>query len=678
MFKKIQLRILQSPFTFYLHPVLISIFHYHKITMRQILNLLSIALLSALSFTLSAQSISGNISSLSTETDLGYANIDLYQGTELIASVLADKEGKFNIKLDTGTYRAEVIYAGYKKITKSIRVTSDENVDFEMKEDAESKYKPRIPKLEKDRADGDTEPYLFDDAVERMSYDKEISSSPIRSKKALSSTSVMSASGKGIASGDYRMPPEQGEAGKLTAGEINDFSKWDLWTDLKEGEFDQYSKLWNYDASNRYMFQLTDILGLPLADATVKLVNKEGKVFYQARTDNTGKAELWESILLGEEAEVRGFGQKLSITGEYAGEVFTLRRARKIQDGINSIELNVACDQSQKVDIAFVVDATGSMSDELNYLTAELNDVMFKSKEISTTLNFSFANVFYRDHGDAYLTQKQEFTRVLSESVSFISEQRAGGGGDFEEAVEVALDTAVNGLNWSANARARIIFLILDAPPHNTPEIQEKLRRISLQAAAKGIRIVPLVASGINKGTEYLMRSIALATNGTYAFLTDDSGIGGSHLKPSTDSYEVETLNDLLVRVIKSYTYMPDCEQELPELNLNYPSDSISYTPIDTTTTDTSSVVDNPSQPVDVTWNYYPNPTRGLVNIKASVDILELYITDLSGKVLQVVKDIKADNVVQADLSGYASGIYLIRYPVGKRWVSGKVVLNRG
>jgi hypothetical protein len=339
------------------------------------------------------------------------------------------------------------------------------------------------------------------------------------------------------------------------------------------------------------------------------------------------------------------------------------------------VELAIDCGQSQKVDIAFVVDATGSMSDELNYLTAELNDVMFKSKEISSTLNFSFANVFYRDHGDAYLTRKQEFTRVLSESVSFISDQRAGGGGDFEEAVEVALDTAINGLNWSTEARARIIFLILDAPPHNTPEIQEKLIRISLQAAAKGIRIVPLVASGINKGTEYLMRSIALATNGTYAFLTDDSGIGGGHLKPSTDSYEVETLNDLLVRVIKSYSYMPDCEQTLPELDLNYPSDTVVYSPIDTTKLDSSSM--SPIKPIEVTWTFYPNPTRGIVNIKANVAIAELYITDLSGKVLQVVKDIEADKVVQADLSGYASGIYLIRYPVGKRWVSGKAVVVR-
>jgi hypothetical protein len=120
---------------------------------------------------------------------------------------------------------------------------------------------------------------------------------------------------------------------------------------------------------------------------------------------------------------------------------------------------------------------------------------------------------------------------------------------------------------------------------------------------------------------------------------------------------------------------MPDCEQTLPELDLNYPSETVVYSPLDTTKVDSSTV--SPVKPIEVTWTFYPNPTRGIVNIKASVDITELYITDLSGKVLQVVKDIEADKVVQADLSGYASGIYLIRYPVGKRWVSGKVVVVR-
>jgi hypothetical protein len=35
-------------------------------------------------------------------------------------------------------------------------------------------------------------------------------------------------------------------------------------------------------------------------------------------------------------------------------------------------------------------------------------------------------------------------------------------------------------------------------------------------------------------------------------------------MEPSTDHYDVESLNDLLVRVLKSYTYMPDCQQQTP------------------------------------------------------------------------------------------------------------------
>ena len=42
------------------------------------------------------------------------------------------------------------------------------------------------------------------------------------------------------------------------------------------------------------------------------------------------------------------------------------------------------------------------------------------------------------------------------------------------------------------------------------------------------------------------MRAFAIATGGTYTFLTDHSGIGDSHLEPTIGSYEVEFLNELL------------------------------------------------------------------------------------------------------------------------------------
>lgn len=78
-------------------------------------------------------------------------------------------------------------------------------------------------------------------------------------------------------------------------------------------------------------------------------------------------------------------------------------------------------------------------------------------------------------------------------------------------------------------------------------------------AAAKGIRIVPIVQRH-QKDSEYLMRSIALATNGSYLFLTDHSRVGNSHIEPTTDKYDVNKLNDLLAQVALQFIKMPNCQ----------------------------------------------------------------------------------------------------------------------
>lgn len=607
-----------------------------------------------------AQSISGNVSSLESDATLGYATVDIYKGDDLVASVLTDRSGNFNVKLDTGTYDAVINYAGYKTITKTITVKSDEKADFGLKDDGRSKYKSVEEKEESLDADYDYAPRR-EMATEMMSTG--YSKMGAKSLKPRGSIPI----------GDPNI--RQGEAGKLTAGEINDFSKWDLWTDISMQELLAHQISWKFDVQGRYTVQITDKSDIPLADVVVLLKDKKDKVLYTSRTDNTGKAELWESLA----GDVRLEAKDLEIEARYLGKSYTISKPKQAGEGLNKLSLRTECNQSQKVDIAFVVDATGSMSDELHFLTAEMNDVMYQAKQISNALNFRFANVFYRDRGDAYLTRMQDFTRVLSESVAFVSEQRAGGGGDFPEAVDVALDSAINGLNWSEEARTRIVFLILDAPPHNTPEIQQRLQSLSAQAAKQGIRIVPLVASGIDKATEYLMRSIALATNGTYAFLTDHSGIGDSHLEPTTDEYEVELLNELLVRIIKSYTYMPDCEQNIPELDLPFTDSVVQILP--STSDSLGAGIDStstaPIDPLGGSWKYYPNPTRDYVKVESTIDIAELYVTDLSGKVLQVIENIKANEVHKIDLSQYASGIYLLRYPIGKQWRSGKVILSR-
>ena len=44
-----------------------------------------------------------------------------------------------------------------------------------------------------------------------------------------------------------------------------------------------------------------------------------------------------------------------------------------------------------------------------------------------------------------------------------------------------------------------------------------------------------------------------MATGGTYVFLTDDSGIGNSHIKATVGNYQVESLAELMIRLIKKY-----------------------------------------------------------------------------------------------------------------------------
>ena len=99
-------------------------------------------LLGALS--LSAQSISGNLSSESTEDALGYGNVDIYQNDKLVASVLTDRLGNFNVALDTGTYQCVINYADHLPIKKEIRVVSDETADFSMERDPTKPVAPKI------------------------------------------------------------------------------------------------------------------------------------------------------------------------------------------------------------------------------------------------------------------------------------------------------------------------------------------------------------------------------------------------------------------------------------------------------------------------------------------------------------------------------------------------------
>jgi hypothetical protein len=430
----------------------------------------------------------------------------------------------------------------------------------------------------------------------------------------------------------------------LTAGELSDFKKWKLWGDYSEKEFKEYGKHWKLFPKQRYCVQVQNETRQGIAGEKVYLVNVDTKdTVWQSFTDNTGKAELWAAIQEGEDQQGR---YSISCNNQ------SVPLAQVFEKGINRITIKKDCNASNFVDIAFVVDATGSMGDEIRYLQAELADIISHVSEKYKEVNLRLGSVFYRDHGDEYLTRPLDFQTDPSVLLRFIKNQSAMGGGDTPEAVDAALTSALNDLHWKEGARAKILFLVLDAPPHD--DARDQVDSQVTLAAQLGIRIVPIVCSGIDKSTEYLMRSIALATNGSYVFLTDDSGIGNKHIKPTTDEFRVELLNTLVQRLIGEMIYIPPCNGADRKDTVN-------------------DLVSNTGKVV-----VFPNPSTGRISIEAPEPINEIYLTDFAGKMLKRMEVSNKQSKWQLDLGNHPAGTYLVKYYMeNKGWGTEKIVLVR-
>jgi hypothetical protein len=339
----------------------------------------------------------------------------------------------------------------------------------------------------------------------------------------------------------------QGQEGLITAGEWNDLSNWDYWKSiLNEQDYSIMPTYWDIYTNNRISI-LVKNNGVPVANTKVELLRNES-VIWTSKTDNLGQAELWIGTFQKEQS-IDLSKLTLKINNELQNQDLVL-----FENGINEVNINSNNSTLSRVEISFIVDATGSMGDELEFLKADLKSVVDSVKGYDPNLNIYTSTVFYRDEGDDYVTKKSEFTNDINSTIDFINQQSAGGGGDFPEAVHSALNVAINELQWSQVAKTRIAFLLLDAPPHYTTEVIKSIHNTIETAAQKGIKVIPITASGIDKETEFLMRLMAVMTNGTYVFITNDSGIGNEHLEPTVGEYQVEYLNSLMIRLIKKYS----------------------------------------------------------------------------------------------------------------------------
>jgi len=125
------------------------------------------------------------------------------------------------------------------------------------------------------------------------------------------------------------------------------------------------------------------------------------------------------------------------------------------------------------LDVALVIDTTDSMQFVIDDVREKLSQLVGTLQRMVPTSRVGI--VVYRDKGDDYVTKWSDLSFHTQKLQDFLSHITADGGGDWEEAVKEALDTAVHELKWRKQSK-KIIILVGGSPPH--PWDVDDVRRI--------------------------------------------------------------------------------------------------------------------------------------------------------------------------------------------------------
>jgi len=302
------------------------------------------------------------------------------------------------------------------------------------------------------------------------------------------------------------------------------------------------------NVSDRVVVKVTDRAGLPLAGARLAVV-AGGEVLLRRTTYADGRAMIFRS----ESAALRRQGLQIRVSHGGASQVVTMD-ARS-----HSVKVRLDKDRGKfsrvPLDVVFVFDTTGSMSDEIAMLKKTIADIKVQITHLSPAPDVRFGMVLYRDKGDAYRTRVIPLTANVQRFSQQLNGVRAGGGGDFPEDVQEGLRQAMTTIKWRPGG-VRVAFLIGDAPPHLDYGQGYTYVAAARDAARRGIKIATVGASGLDRKGELVWRQVAQYTMAPFVFLTygekgDSEGSASSVSHHVGANWVAEKLDAIIVRLVK-------------------------------------------------------------------------------------------------------------------------------
>ncbi len=331
----------------------------------------------------------------------------------------------------------------------------------------------------------------------------------------------------------------------LSAGEIDDNQRWDDYLRYRS----EYvgPPIHEVDVSERYTITVLDSHSRPVPNAKVRVSAGETSVF-EGRTYANGQtlffplafpdAEGAETFLF--EVEKDGVSHRLDVERHLEYE-WTVR-----------LDLDEPQIDGVPLDVLFLLDATGSMHDEIEQVKTTLLSISARISDLPSRPDLRFGMVTYRDRGDEFITRVYDFDHDVQQFSNTIREVVADGGGDDPESLNEALHTAVHEPSWRLDNAIRLVFLVADAPPHLDYAQDYDYAEEMVEANRRGMKIFAIASSGLEGQGEYIFRQIAQHTMGRFIFIVyGGDGTTGGTTPHHVGQYTIEQLDDLVVRLVQ-------------------------------------------------------------------------------------------------------------------------------
>jgi hypothetical protein len=337
----------------------------------------------------------------------------------------------------------------------------------------------------------------------------------------------------------------------LRAGSVDDNAEWDdyLLYRLRFAEWDIL--VHEIDVSERHTIQITNRQSQPVLGAKVTISDDAGRELGSMYTHADGKVLFFP--LANPEA------QRYQILVEKGSNKANFTLNRNERDHAVVLDAHSA-KNPVRLDVHFLIDATGSMSDEIQQLKSNMITISERIHALPSNPDVRFGMTIYRDRGDLFVSRTFEFTPDVEKFTEELRNIAAEGGGDYAESLNEGLHNAIHMPEWRVEETVSLIFLVADAPPHLDYANDYNYVEDVFEAAERGIKIFPLASSGLDDQGEYIFRQLAQVSSGKFLFLTYGAGgAPGDETPHHVDDYSVLSLDELVVRLV---------EEELAQLSL--------------------------------------------------------------------------------------------------------------